>query len=134
MRFAAEELRLTRRPLERPGHLEFFPVHRAVLPVRCGGAFVQHVAAELTLLEDIRSSTSRMFLIALLALFVPLGFAEDHDIRGTGVVKQRIEADILTVHDYLMVVDHFDMVDCTDTWSVGSSGRIFAAGVFLITP
>ena len=73
-------------------------------------------------------------LVAVLALFVPLGFAEDHDIRGTGVVKQRIEADILAVHDHLVVVDHFDLVDRTDAWSVGSGGRIFTAGVFLVTP
>jgi hypothetical protein len=88
----------------------------------------------LPLLEDIGPSASRLLLVAVLALFVPLGFAEDHDIRGTGVIKQRIKADILTVHDHLVVVDYFDTVDCTDPWSVGSSGRIFTAGVFLITP
>ena len=75
-----------------------------------------------------------LLLVAVLALFIPLGLAEDHDIRGTGVVKQRIETDVLTVHDDLVVVDHFDLVDRTDAWSVGRGGRIFATGVFLVTP
>src|SRR5947208_10189798 len=134
MRFARQDLCLAGRFFERPGHLELFPVYCAVLPVGRGGAFVQYVPAELPLLEDKGSSAGRILLVAVLALFVPLSFAEDHDIGGTGVVKQRIEADVLTVHDHLVIVHHFDMVDGTDTWSVGSSGGVFAAGVFLITP
>ena len=47
MRFARQELGIARRLFERPGHLQLFPVHHAMLPVRRGGAFVQDIPAQL---------------------------------------------------------------------------------------
>ncbi len=44
VRLPRDELRQTRRLFERPGHLEFFPVHHPVLPVRRRGTLVEHIA------------------------------------------------------------------------------------------
>src|SRR5262249_14947541 len=44
MRLPRYELRQTRRLLDRPGHLELFPVHRTPFPVRRGTTLKEHIA------------------------------------------------------------------------------------------
>ena len=61
----AKELRKARRLFDRPGHLQLFPVHHAVLPVRCGGTLVQDIAVFHPLLEDVRPGARRLRLVAI---------------------------------------------------------------------
>src|SRR4029434_1429206 len=48
-----QQLRLARWLFERPGHLQLYPVHHAVLPMGRGAALVQDMPAQLPLLEDV---------------------------------------------------------------------------------
>src|SRR5262249_39715636 len=120
--------------LERPGHLQFFPVHYTMLPVRCGGTLVQEVAAQLSLLEDIRPSARRPGLVRHLPFFIPLRFTKNHDVRGAGVVKRQIQARPIAAHDNVVTVDHLDTLDAADTSPVATRGWIFTTRIILVAP
>src|SRR5262249_36706033 len=132
--FTSQELRQTRRLFERPGHLQFFPVHCAPLPVWCRGTLVEHIAVWRPFLEDIRPGAGRLRLVRHLAFFIPLRLAEDDDGRGARVIKRPVEADYFAVHDDLVIIDDLDPLDLANAVFVPYIGRIFAARVLLVTP
>ena len=125
---SGQELRKAGGLFERPGHLQLFPVHRTVLPVRRGSAFVQDVAVDLALLEDIRPGAGRLALVGHLTIFIPLRFAEHHHIGSAGIIERDIETGILAVQDDFMIVDHLDALHRTDARAITREGRIFRPG------
>src|SRR5216117_3021974 len=54
MGFARDQLRKARRFFEGPRHLDLFPVHHAMLPVRGWRPLVQDIPVQLSLFEDVR--------------------------------------------------------------------------------
>src|SRR5207249_752698 len=85
VRLPSQQLRKARRLLERPGHLQLFPVYDAPLPVWYRSTFIEDVAAQLPLLEDIRPGAGRLRLVPHFSFFVPLRLAENHDVCRTRV-------------------------------------------------
>src|SRR5262249_48736313 len=120
--------------LNGPGHLELFPIHRAVLPVWCRSTLKQDIAIQLSLFEHIGTSAGWMRLIPHLPLFVPLRLAEHGHIRSARVVKQHIEADVFTVHDDLMIVDDLDAIHHAHAVAVAREGWVFPAWIVIIAP
>ena len=131
---ACQHLRIARRLLNGPGHLELFPIHHPVLPVGRRGPLEQDVAIHLALFDHVGTRAGRMRLIPHLPLFVPLRFAKHGHVRSARVVKQHVETHIFTVHDELMVVEHFNAMDHAHAVAVAREGRILTARVVVVAP
>ena len=134
MSLAGDQLGEARGLLERPRHLDLFPVDDAVLPVWRGCPLVQDVAPQLSLLEDVRARPGGLLLVAHFAFGVPLLLAEDHDVRRARVVERHVETHDLAVHGDLVGIDHLDLLHLTDAGPVAGDRWVFAAGVVRLTP